>query len=148
MKLTFYLKRSSPNADNKNDGYLFVELKEYSEDDYEKKKIEGEEKDQRFIVLKGISCGKFRLLDPKMCNPNDLQRIEFVERHRKLEVQQTEDKKYTFTIKILSKESDSIVDEVPGEKSNMIISGIELNPEDIVILRMFVKTCIGELLNL
>ena len=120
---------------------MFCELHEWSENYHEERKLENDgNKDQRFILMNAIVCGKFLLLDPKVCNPKDLQRVEFTQKARQLEVQQTEDKKYIFTIKIIqSRKGDDVVDEVPGEKSNMLISSIELNPEDIIILQKFVN---------
>jgi hypothetical protein len=128
---------------------LFIELHEQQESPTTQQE-EGKAKDQRFILLNPISSAKLLLLDPKLCNPNDLQTIEIAQRFRVLEVQQMEDKKFTVTIKVAQNinKSGEILDDVPGEKSNMLISHIELNPEDIILMQKFVNMCIDDLLNI
>ena len=56
----------------KNDGYLFIELREFTENYFEEK---NKTKDPRFIILNAITSAKLLLLDPKTCNPKDLQKI-------------------------------------------------------------------------
>lgn len=56
----------------KNDGYLFIELREFTENYFEEK---NKVKDPRFIILNAITSAKLLLLDPKTCNQKDLQKI-------------------------------------------------------------------------
>jgi hypothetical protein len=55
----------------RNDGYLFIDLREYTENYIEDKKI----KDPRFIILNAVTCAKLLLLDPKVCMPENLQKL-------------------------------------------------------------------------
>ena len=101
-----------------------------------------------------FACAKVLLLDPKSFNPKDLQRvgmhinklIGMTTKHRLLEIEQTSDKKYTISLTV-SQDKDEMF-EVPNERSNQIISHIELNPEDIIIIQKFLNKCIDNLLNL
>ena len=59
-------------------------------------------------------------------------------KQRNLEIVQNSDNKYTLTVRITNTENKEEVGEVPGEKANQIISSIDLNPEDIIIMQKFV----------
>ena len=59
-------------------------------------------------------------------------------KQRNLEIVQNGDQKYTLTVRINQTESAQELVEVPGEKANQIISSIDLNPEDIIIMQKFV----------
>jgi|LauGreDrversion4_2_1035121.scaffolds.fasta_scaffold334244_2 hypothetical protein len=54
-----------------------------------------------------------------------------------IEIEQNKDKTYTLTITILLDSSE--MTEIPGQKTNKIISRIELNPEDIILIQKFVN---------
>jgi hypothetical protein len=54
-----------------------------------------------------------------------------------IEIEQNKDKTYTLTITILLDGSE--MTEIPGQKTNKIISRIELNPEDVILLQKFVN---------
>jgi hypothetical protein len=53
-----------------------------------------------------------------------------------IEIEQNKDRTYTLTITILLENSE--MTEIPGNKTNKIVSSIELNPEDVVLLLKFV----------
>jgi hypothetical protein len=63
----------APEPGQKNEGYVFVELREFSENFDRNSK----EKDPRFILLKGITLAKFLLITPKcgIENSNKLEQI-------------------------------------------------------------------------
>jgi hypothetical protein len=70
-----------------------------------------------------------------------------MQRFRQIEFEQNKDNRYTVTVTIRTENNQEMI-EVPGEKISQIISRIELNPEDIIIIQKFVNMCIDELLNL
>lgn len=107
-------------------------------------------KDPRFIILKGISLAKFLLLSPKCTvNKEQLQSVYMGSKFRNLEIQQNLENKYNVTLKVMPKsESDQLnSNEVQDNPANQLISQIELNAEDIVILQKFVDVAINELMN-
>ena len=109
--------------------------------DRQKEKEGSVAKDQRFILFNAISSAKLLLIDPRIFDPRNLQTVDYSQKYRSLQVQQTEENKFLVTIKVVespSKEGGEAVDEVPGEKSKVTISSLELNPEDIIIMQKFV----------
>jgi len=56
-------------------------------------------------------------------------------------IQQTHENKYIFTIKISEKQEEGSM-KLPNDKQKFVISQIDLNPEDIIVLQKFVNVLI------
>ena len=57
-------------SESKSQSYVFLELKEYTEN------FDKEYKDPRFILLKHVALSRLLLLDPKSTvDPNNLQKV-------------------------------------------------------------------------
>lgn len=127
-------------------GYVYVELKEFTEDLFQGNQNKNIEKEQRFIVINQIHLSKFLLLDPRSYfdkSKKDL--IVFTQKFRNMTINQTDDNKYTLAMEIFPK-----VDEITGEvsKEEKIMSQIELNPEDIALLKVYIESWLKDLLNI
>lgn len=150
MILTFSIKRPGPSTNltpnQKRDGYVFVDIKEFVEGEtynsYNSIEQNKQERDVRFIILNPTTLTKILLLDPKIfITPNQLlQEVEITQKGRQLLISQNKNNKYEFVLEIITR------DESGAE--NKINSQIELNPEDIVLLKIFVESCIRELINI
>lgn len=72
------------------------------------------------------------------------------QKYRTLDIQQTPDNKYTFTLKVIPKtdiQTNDMNQSNSDPNNSPLVSQIELNPEDIIILQKFVNKCLDELLN-
>lgn len=58
-------------------------------------------------------------------------------KNRMIEIEQNKDKTYTLIMTIILENNE--LSETPAQKSNKIISRIELNPEDIIIIQRFLN---------
>jgi hypothetical protein len=65
------------------------------------------------------------------------------QKFRTLDLHQSPENNYIVTLKILPKSENGATQE-----ANPIVSQIELNPEDIIIIQKFISRCIDELLNI
>jgi hypothetical protein len=73
---------------------------------------------------------------------------EIAQKFREFHIEQEKDNKFTCTIIITNTTDQKVTDEVPGEKATQLISNIELNPEDIVILQKFMNVLSNFMLDL
>jgi hypothetical protein len=142
MVISFSLRRPTVSNDStKKDSYVFIELKEFVED------LSGEseknvKRDDRFILISPSQLSKFLLLNPKSyVESKGLDNINFHQKFRDLVINQLKDNKYLFTLEVFPKAEE-------GQASEKLISQIELNPEDVALLKKFINNCIDELLNL
>lgn len=143
MFLSFSLKRGisgTTSPTNKKDSYIFCELREFTEDF---SSTANQPKDQRFILLNLQSLSKFLLLRPRAYrkNPSELDRIDFLQKYRELSIEERIDSKYLVTITVQPR-SDN---ELAAEK---IKSHIDLNPEDILLVKKFMGNCLEEMIGI
>lgn len=127
-------------------GYVYVELKEFTEDLFQGNQNKNVEKEQRFIVINQIHLSKFLLLNPRSYyDKTKKDFIVFTQKFRNMSINQTEDNKYTLSMEIFPK-----VDENTGEvsKEEKIMSQIELNPEDVALLKVYIESWLKDLLNI
>ena len=66
------------------------------------------------------------------------------QKFRTLDFHQSPENNYVVTLRILPKTDDSGF----TQEANAIVSQIELNPEDVIIIQKFINRCIDELLNI
>jgi hypothetical protein len=123
-KVLFSLTLKAPDSQSQynNDGYVYIEIKEAVE------KFDPNVKNSRYIVLGLQRLPKLTLLEPRLTidNMSNLTKMMFMNKGKELTVEQTSDNKYNFEIKVT-------------EEERIIISNIELNPEDVVLVKKFVN---------
>lgn len=66
-------------------------------------------------------------------------------RGKYIEVMQTPEHKFIFTIEASTENSE---EKVNNEQGNIVVSNIELNPEDIILFQKFLDSALNELMNL
>jgi hypothetical protein len=107
------------------DGYVYIEIKE-KDTKYEY----GGPKNPRAIVLSPNDIAKILLLQPRSYVDEDVfEKITLLKKNRSLIISQTISNTYEFKIKVTD----------PNNSNMTISSSIELNAEDIIILKLYMK---------
>ncbi len=145
MVITFSSSGKKDMAVSKNSGYVYVELKEFSEDLYQTGQNQQKtEKEQRFIVINQLHLSKFLLLHPRTYVKKEaLDFLQFTQKFRTFTIQQNMENKYKLTMEIFNKDENNEV--INDDK---IVSHIELNPEDIALLKLYLDYWIKDILNI
>jgi len=145
MVITFSSSGKKDSSVSKNSGYVYVELKEFSEDMYQQgQSQQKQEREQRFIVINQLQLSKFLLLNPRTYVKKEaLDYLQFVQKFRTFTIQQNMENKYKLTMEIFNKDENN---EVSSE--DKIISHIELNPEDVALLKVYLDCWIKDILNI
>ncbi len=114
--------------------YMTFEIKEKEERNNDIK-TEGEPlvNNPRFILINAYQISKILLLNPSAVVGDKLEQISFVQKNRTLNINQQKDNKYVFTL------------ELHMEGQEKTTSQVELNPEDMIFIKLFTQSNFNEL---
>lgn len=131
MNLVCSIKRNT--VDDKLP-YMTFEIKEKEERNNDLKS-EGEPlvNNPRFILINSYQISKILLLNPSAVVGDKLEQISFVQKNRTLNINQQKDNKYVFTL------------ELHMEGQEKTTSQVELNPEDMLFIKLFTQSNFNEL---
>lgn len=131
MNLVCSIKRNT--VDDKLP-YMTFEIKE-KEERTNDIKSEGEPlvNNPRFILINSYQISKILLLNPTAVVGDKLEQVSFVQKNRTLNINQQKDNKYVFTL------------ELHMEGQEKTTSQVELNPEDMLFIKLFTQGNFNEL---